>query len=169
MPVISKAQTDAHYQQRPLQPGNFAVNGRAGGEDCEEEVEDTSEDAAHERPVGEQEVLKMGWREGKLAGQVGGRDEGCEYQGQKPGIAVFNPKKENCETDDGEENGIRRQDLHRDRTGCGLVVASALQGAKHGRDHHGLRLSRPLHGQPDSVSRFGVQPGAIHHSVPRRC
>ena len=63
----------------------------------------------------------MGWREGKLAGQVGGRDEGREYQGQQPGIAVFDPQKEDGETDDGEENGIRDRICIRDRTGGGLL------------------------------------------------
>ena len=66
MPVTSKAQTDAHYQKRPLQPGNFAVNGRARGEDREEEVEDSSEDAAHEGPVGEQEDPEDGVARGQI-------------------------------------------------------------------------------------------------------
>ena len=82
----------------------------------------------------------MGWRGGKLAGQVRGRDEGCEYQRQQPCIAVFDTKKENCEAHDCEENGIRRQDLHRHGTGCGPGVASALQGAKHRRDHHAVAI-----------------------------
>ncbi len=115
--ITTKAQAETGEHQHPLQPGNLAVNRRARRKHREEEIKEFSQDAVPQRTVGEQEVLKMRGRGGKLAGQVRGRDKGCEYQRQQPRIAVFHSKKQNCETHDREEKRIGRQDLHRHRTG----------------------------------------------------
>ena len=102
MPVTSKAQTQAAYQQRPLQPGNLAVNRRARGENREEEVEQSSENTAHHGPIGEQEGPEIWRRGGKFVRHVRSRNEGREYQRQQPCIAVFHPQKQHSQSHDEE-------------------------------------------------------------------